>query len=167
MCFWHLLMATNFRVICLWAHAHVLTDNHKSSSSFLIVVSLCHHLNIPYRHTYESHTSVQCSSAPFPERLLFCSSTSETCQECPYVWWWFSACVDLWMCSSVYMHVCVCVLGDKSQMWLMDSPGVSMMRRRRRPPRSRWKVGPISHNTGLCVNPASQPSHLPLRQMLL
>lgn len=50
-----------------------------------------------------------------------------------------------WMCSSLYLHVCACVLGNKSLMWVMDSPGVSMMSRRR-PPRSSAKVGPISHS---------------------
>lgn len=48
------------------------------------------------------------------------------------------------------MHVCACVLGDKSLMWMMDSPDVSMMSRRR-PPRSNWKVGPILHTPAVAL----------------
>lgn len=77
----------------------------------------------------------------------------------------FSACVDLWMCSSVYMHVCACVLGDKSLMWMMDSPGVSMMSRRR-PHRSRRKVGGPFHTAPASVlTSALQHSHLLLMKM--
>lgn len=59
---------------------------------------------------------------------------------------WTCGCVPLCICMSVLVF-----LGDKSLMWMMDSPGVSMMSRRRHH-RSRKKVGPISHSTSLSVN---------------
>lgn len=68
--------------------------------------------------------------------------------------WWLSACIDLWPCSSVYMHVCACVLGDKSLMWMTDSPGVSMMSRRQPSPRRGWKVGPFHTTPASAVYPS-------------
>lgn len=60
----------------------------------------------------------------------------------------------MWTCEClpVYMHVCACVLGDKSQKWVMDSPGVSMMVYRRWPPRNSVKVGHFQRITGSVMN---------------
>lgn len=79
-----------------------------------------------------------------------------------------SACTDLWLCSSVYMHVCACVsvLGDKSPMWMTDSPLLSAMSRSRPPPHRRGrKVGPTSTRQASAVQSfflrslASRPFH--------
>lgn len=106
-----------------------------------------------------SHASIRCS--------LFLKKLPDYCFVTPPVKCAKNALMfgggfqPVWTCecgSFVYMHVCACVLGDKSLMWMMDSPGVSMMSRRRRP-RSSCQVGPISHS--LTVNPlhSSFPIH--------
>lgn len=83
------------------------------------------------------------------------------------------ACTNLWLCSSIYMHVCACVsvLGDKSPMSMTDSPLLSATSGSRPPPRrSARKVGPALTRQASAVqcfflrSPASQPFHCRLRK---